>query len=314
MTQADVARVLAEEHDLKLHATAIAKMEQRDVERPRVIRLSEARAIADMFGLTLDEMTSAADQEIAAVAREFANLGKQADALRQQTEAAMDHLRSVSAVMAVPEEQLTPAIRLARKQIITSLSDLQGEHRRRVDAGHQFIQGLRKMNMQQYEKDVQTEAPGELRTLQLQGHRAIWMRALHQLYPHIRPKSLIEAIRADKLDVNTRLAAMLEPPNGAGPTWAMAAVFAHGLWEHGAAVELDERIARAMKENPGASITYARQAALADMALEMQAELEDRWPTVDALNLELQEIYGDLEALRDWVAETDAMAIEDTGD
>lgn len=314
MTQADVARVLAEEHDLKLHATAIAKMEQRDVERPRVIRLSEARAIADMFGLTLDEMTSAADQEIAAVAREFAALGKQADALRQQTEAAMDRLRSVAAVMAVPEEQLTPAIRQARKQIITSLSDMQGEHRRRVDAGHQFIQGLRKMNMQQYERDVQTGAPGELRTLQLRAHRAIWMRALRQLYPHIHPGSLIEAIRADKLDVNTRLAAMLEPPNGAGPNWAMAAVFAHGLWGHGVAVELDERIARAMRESPDASIAYTRQAALADMALEMQAEMEKQWPTVEELNLEVQEIYRDPEALKAWIEDADAMPTEDAED
>lgn len=314
MTQADVARVLAVEHDLKLHATAIAKMEQRDVERPRLIRLSEARAIADMFGLTLDEMTSAADEEITAVAREFAHLGKQADALRLQTEAAMDRLRSVTAVMAVPEEQLTPAIRQARKQIIASLSDLQGEHRRRVDAGHQFIQDLRKMNMQQYEREVQVGEPGDLRTLQLKAHRAIWIRALRRLYPHVRRESLIEAIRADKLDVNTRLAAMLEPPNGSGPNWAMAAVFAHGLWGHGAAVELDERIARAMKKNPDASIKYTRQAELADMALEMQAEMDEQWSTVEELNLEVQEIWGSPTALEAWIEETDAMPTEGEGD
>lgn len=39
-----------------LHPSAIAKMEQRDVGRPRVIRLDEARAIARIFGRTLDDM------------------------------------------------------------------------------------------------------------------------------------------------------------------------------------------------------------------------------------------------------------------
>lgn len=313
MTQADVARVLGMEHDLKLHATAIAKMEQRDVAKPRVIRLNEARAIADMFGLTLDEMTSAADQEIAAVAREFAQLGKQADALRAQTEEAFERLRSLSAVMIVPEEQLTPAIRQARHQIITSLSSLQGEHRQRLDAGHEFIQGLRRLNMQEHDQSLK-DAPGGLRNLQLQAHTSIWLRALRQMYPDARPEDVIEALRADKLDVNSRVAAMVEPPNGAGPTWAMIAVFAEGLWGHGVAVELDERVAQAVKEHRGASLKYIRQGALADMALEIQKEMEERWDVVEELGDQVQSIYNDPEALQRWIDETETGTTDQAGD
>lgn len=58
MTQAQVAAALESRHGISLHPSAIAKMETRDVARPRTIRLNEARAVASVFGLTVSEMTS----------------------------------------------------------------------------------------------------------------------------------------------------------------------------------------------------------------------------------------------------------------
>ncbi len=55
-TQSDLAKHL-EDRGLKLHPSAIAKIEQRDVERPRAIRLDEAEAIAQVLGVTVDEMS-----------------------------------------------------------------------------------------------------------------------------------------------------------------------------------------------------------------------------------------------------------------
>lgn len=56
MTQADVAAALERDHGIKLHPSAIAKMETRDVTNPRVIRLNEAAALSALFGIPGDEM------------------------------------------------------------------------------------------------------------------------------------------------------------------------------------------------------------------------------------------------------------------
>lgn len=124
MTQADVARVLEEDHGLRLHATAIAKMEQRDAERPRAIRLYEAQAIAEMFGLTVDEMMSTADSEIEALSREFAQLGAQAEQLRADVSRLFDRMRANASFMAVPEGQATPELKASRQRIIRALAAL----------------------------------------------------------------------------------------------------------------------------------------------------------------------------------------------
>ncbi|RPE44125.1 hypothetical protein EDD90_7355 [Streptomyces sp. Ag109_O5-1] len=310
MTQVDVARVLQEEHDLKLHPTAIAKMEQRSADKPRVIRLSEARAIADMFGLTLDEMTSTADEEIQALAREFAQLGKEADALRSTTREAMERLESLASSLAVPEDELTPAIRQARQQIASSLNALEGEHLTRVQMGQEFIRDLRLKVMQASGLDAPDSSVEGLRGLQLSAHAAHWMRVLYRLYPGISRAELAQAIRADKLDVNTRLAAMLEPPDDTGTNWALAAVFAHGLWGHGAAEELDDRVARMMQENPHRSIKFTRHAALTEMALEVQQEMENKWDAVGEAGRGLDLIWRNPEELKRWIEETKA---EDPG-
>jgi len=54
-TQAELASKLAAV-GVNLHPSAIAKIELRDVTRPRTIRLDEAQAIAYILGLPLEEM------------------------------------------------------------------------------------------------------------------------------------------------------------------------------------------------------------------------------------------------------------------
>lgn len=54
-TQAELATKLAEV-GVHLHPSAIAKIELRDVARPRAIRLDEAQAIAYVLGVALEDM------------------------------------------------------------------------------------------------------------------------------------------------------------------------------------------------------------------------------------------------------------------
>lgn len=124
MTQADVARVLEIEHGLKLHPTAIAKMEQRDVDKPRAIRLFEARAIADVFGLTVDEMMATGNAEVEALSREFTQLEREAEALRARTDDLFRRLRPLTSVMVVPADQVTPELQEYRNRIIRSLATM----------------------------------------------------------------------------------------------------------------------------------------------------------------------------------------------
>ncbi|MDH6283540.1 helix-turn-helix transcriptional regulator [Prescottella agglutinans] len=69
-TQAQLAEALSE-HGIKFHQSAIAKIENRDVDRPRVIRLDEAEALARVFGLSLNEMFESFDYRRIALARRF---------------------------------------------------------------------------------------------------------------------------------------------------------------------------------------------------------------------------------------------------
>jgi len=55
-TQAELAAKLAEV-GVNQHPSAIAKIELREVVRPRTIRLDEAQAIAYVLGLPLEEMS-----------------------------------------------------------------------------------------------------------------------------------------------------------------------------------------------------------------------------------------------------------------
>lgn len=57
ISQAKLAAMLRD-RGIELHPSAIAKMEARDAESPRAIRLNEAGAIADALGETLSSMTT----------------------------------------------------------------------------------------------------------------------------------------------------------------------------------------------------------------------------------------------------------------
>ncbi|XQE79551.1 helix-turn-helix domain-containing protein [Streptomyces microflavus] len=305
MTQSDVANVLAEEHDLKLHATAIAKMEQRDVERPRTIRLSEARAIADMFGLTVDEMTSSGEGEIQAVAREFAAIGAQADSLKAQTASAMQQLQSVLPAMSAPEGQLPPDIRVARNQILSSLASLEGDHLARIKQGHELIFRLHRSKVEELGADYQATDAGGLRPLQLAAMLDVWVRVLHEQYPSVDFADVTAYAELDKGESTLQLAARLQPPGGkSGPHWAMAATIAHGLWGHGVPVELQERVPDIIRRTGQGSLAYAKYEALAEMAQEVQVELERIWPSVVKLNAMVESIWSDADALREWARGT----------
>lgn len=85
MTQADVAKALERVYGIKLHPSAIAKMETRDVSRPRVIRLNEATAIASLFGMSIDDMLEASDdavKEATELAERWAGALQEAERLR----------------------------------------------------------------------------------------------------------------------------------------------------------------------------------------------------------------------------------------
>ncbi|MFJ1808508.1 MULTISPECIES: helix-turn-helix domain-containing protein [unclassified Streptomyces] len=135
MTQADVARVLWDEYALRLHPTAIAKMEQRDAEKPRAIRLSEARAVADMFGLTVDEMMSTGNRQLEELAREFSQLGSRAEELRRYSDDLFSRLQSIGVLMDVPEGQVSPELAAYRAQIIKAMAAMYDtDEARRVKA------------------------------------------------------------------------------------------------------------------------------------------------------------------------------------
>lgn len=144
MTQADVAGVLEREHGLKLHPTAVAKMEQRDVEKPRAIRLFEAQAIADMFGSTIDEMVSSPEREIDALSREFAQLGAQADALRAQSDNLFARMRELAPLMAVPADEVTPELQLARSRIIRAMASMHEAETARMAKAESFLEEIEK--------------------------------------------------------------------------------------------------------------------------------------------------------------------------
>ena len=308
MTQADVARVLDMEHDLKLHATAIAKMEQRDADRPRAIRLSEARAIADMFGLTIDEMASAGESEVQAVARELLTLTAQAETLTAQTEEVMGRLHSISSIMGAPAEQLTPELLAARGQIMQSLDKIDWGLRRRASEGFAFMQEWGRYKSQEGSVVDGVMEPDDLRKLRTQGLSAVWIRALHELYPGVSKRDLAEDGRMDNGDSAYRLAALVNAPDGVVATWLMCSVVARGLWGHGVAVELDQRISQLLPEHKEKGIPYVKRTALGAMAGEIERELEGKWPTIMEHFDALEEVWHDPEALRIFITEAEKEA------
>lgn len=63
-SQAELAEKL-KAHGVDLHPTAIAKIEQRDADSPRSIRLNEAVALAKAFEMPLEHLLNSADELVA---------------------------------------------------------------------------------------------------------------------------------------------------------------------------------------------------------------------------------------------------------
>jgi len=55
LSQTELAKLLSEK-GLRAHPITIAKIESRDTDRPRSIRLDEAAALAEVFGTSVDEL------------------------------------------------------------------------------------------------------------------------------------------------------------------------------------------------------------------------------------------------------------------
>lgn len=86
-SQAELAERL-KDHGVELHFTAIAKIEQRDSERPRAIRFNEAMALAEVFEMSVDRLL-ASPQTVLQTARQrveraSASLVRSADLLENQ--------------------------------------------------------------------------------------------------------------------------------------------------------------------------------------------------------------------------------------
>lgn len=305
MTQADVARVLDIDHGLKLHATAIAKMEQRDVERPRAIRLSEARAIADMFGLTIDEMASAGESEVQAVLRDLQHLSGQADKLTAETEAVMSRLNSISGIMGAPAEQLTPELLDARRQIMQSLERIDWGLRRRGAENFAFMQEWNRSKQETGSRNEGDMEPDDLRALKTRALTSVWIHAMREMYPGVTNQDIYDDVRVDKGDSAYRLAAIVAMPEGIGGSWISCAVMARGLWGHGVAVELDERISKYAKEHAGKGVPYIKRAALGSMAADIEEEIERKLETISRYALRAESVWHDVEGLRAFVAEAD---------
>lgn len=103
-TQAELAERL-KEHGVDLHFTAIAKIEQPDPARQRAIRLNEAAALAQTFGVPLQHLLYSADGLV---------------------EAAQHHARATANMMLTDTDHLIDsldALRLAKNEAGHSSSD-----------------------------------------------------------------------------------------------------------------------------------------------------------------------------------------------
>lgn len=320
MTQADVARVLEAEHGFKVHATAIAKMEQRDVSKPRVIRLSEAQAIANVFGLTVDEMMSDAAVEMGALAREFSQLGSQAQILRSQTAALLDRLRQYMPLLTTPAEEITPAIHDSRDQILQALSQIQEVNEQRRGSSESLLDEVW-LETQRGKMDrlkalrEETSAQGQpglakARSLASQG---LWRRAAHRIFG-LNMDDIAPALRGSGNETNIRISAQLEPKDGIGAGWPFVAMAAYHLWGHDVDAEITRRTQIALIDKPTKLASAARREALAEVVEEIKNEWTRCAPTVKEITYELGPIWGDEKALTEWEEAVIAEIVEQRDD
>jgi len=155
-TQADVATRL-DRMGMKLHSTAIAKMEQRDVQRPRAIRLSEAQAIAELFNMTLDEMLSTPDSQFAQLAKDFTQLAAHSDDVTARLDQLFGRLRVFGPVLALAEDEITPEIQDSRVRIIHAMSQLVLNTEARQQKAEALLDAVMSNNSEQSLEEELTE-------------------------------------------------------------------------------------------------------------------------------------------------------------
>lgn len=309
MTQADVARVLEEHQGLKLHATAIAKMEQRDASRPRVIRLSEAQAVAAVFGLTVDEMTSDAVVEMDALAQEFEVLQKQSEALRSQTGSLFARTREYVPLLATQEDDVTPALQASRNRIVHALAELQRAEDQRFAKATSLLDEVA-AEQQRHLAPVTSSAPADLDDLQAQRREsrfAYWYRVAHRLYG-IAMVDVVYAVQEFGNEMNLKVLARLSPVDGLVMSWTVVAVFSHGLWGHSTNEEFELRFIDKMKGRVR-NAEGVKAEIILEMAAEIQGELASRASELADARTGLEEAYGDPRLLAAWsqaaIAETE---------
>lgn len=133
MTQADVARALREMSGINLHPSAIAKMEQRTVEKPRSIRLEEAYGIAQVFQTTVDKMVSIRS-ELEDVAIEFEQLASLVRHVQIQETEAFNRLREFGPFMRSGMDDAPLELKTARIRIVRALAEVQEWQERNLEA------------------------------------------------------------------------------------------------------------------------------------------------------------------------------------
>jgi transcriptional regulator with XRE-family HTH domain len=125
-TQAQVAEKLAEA-GVVLHPSAIAKMETRDTERPRMITLNEAMAIARIFELSIDQMFKAAPsefRELSSLCHQWRERVQEAEQLGVRVYVKVDELFDTVSAQGV---DVTEGVEVTLDLVGRSLKDLQGK-------------------------------------------------------------------------------------------------------------------------------------------------------------------------------------------
>lgn len=102
-SQAELAERL-KDYGVDLHPSAIAKIELRDVDRPRSIRLNEAEALADALGLERGTITEGVNIPAIDVGVDILRNMEILQRVREETASLLGSIESVMALTDHPEE------------------------------------------------------------------------------------------------------------------------------------------------------------------------------------------------------------------
>lgn len=130
-SQAELAHKM-EEFGLTLHPSAIAKIEARDADNPRTIRLNEADGLARALGVSLGELLVGPHQEFLAAAELLEQAVYQAESANRWIDGATAKLAALSDISL---EDIEPddaeALRHTQGKItgyLKRLEEIRGEH------------------------------------------------------------------------------------------------------------------------------------------------------------------------------------------